>query len=82
MTRGGRGLLRAGRKSLLGEESLDDGLEDWECGDMGLASGEQVCCSGGERPGLRASSPAPAWAVEPTRLSSQSPRPGVTSHGQ
>lgn len=43
---GGLELLRAGRKSLLGEESLDDGLDDWECGDMGLASGEQVWCSG------------------------------------
>ena len=43
---GGRELLRAGRKSLLGEESLDDGLDDWECGDIGLASGEQEWCSG------------------------------------
>lgn len=39
-------LPRAGMKSLLGEESLDDGLDDWECGDMGLANGEPVWCSG------------------------------------
>lgn len=45
---GGLKLLRAGKKSLLGEESLDDGLDDWECGDMGLASGEQLWCSGKE----------------------------------
>lgn len=45
---GGLKLPRAGKKSLLGEESLEDGLDDWECGDMGLANGEQVWCSRGE----------------------------------
>lgn len=45
---GGFALLRTRRKSLLGDESLDEGLEDWECGDMGLASGEQLWCSGEE----------------------------------
>lgn len=46
---GGLKLPRAGKKSLLGEESLDDGLDDWECGDMGLANGEQAWCSEGMR---------------------------------
>lgn len=45
MMMGGLKLPRAGKKSLLGEESLDEGLDDWECGDMGLASGEQAWCS-------------------------------------
>lgn len=43
---GGLKLPRAGKKSLLGEESLDDGLDDWECGDIGLANGEHAWCSG------------------------------------
>lgn len=46
---GGLKLPRAGKKSLLGEESLEDGLDGWECGDMGLANGEQVWCSEGMR---------------------------------
>lgn len=46
MMMGGLKLPRAGKKSLLGEESLDDGLDDWECGDIGLANGEQAWCSG------------------------------------
>lgn len=33
-------LLTAGDRSRLGEESRDDGLEDNEWGDIGLASGE------------------------------------------
>ena len=33
-------LLTAGDRSRLGEESRDDGLDDSEWGDMGLASGE------------------------------------------
>lgn len=33
-------LAMAGEKSLLGEESREDGLEDSEWGDMGLARGE------------------------------------------
>lgn len=33
-------LLRVGMKFLFGEEFLDDGLDDWECGDMGLVNGE------------------------------------------
>lgn len=48
MMMGGLELLRAGKKSLLGEESLDDGLDDWECGDIGLASGEEVCSGEGK----------------------------------
>lgn len=49
---GERSTLTAGQKSLLGEESRDDGLEEKEWGDMGLASGEKPpCCStgGGQR---------------------------------
>lgn len=30
----------AGKKSRLGEESREDGFEDNECGDIGLAKGE------------------------------------------
>lgn len=33
-------LFTAGDRSRLGEESRDDGLDDREWGDMGLASGE------------------------------------------
>ena len=33
-------LTTAGERSLLGEESLDEGLEEREWGDMGLANGE------------------------------------------
>lgn len=33
-------LLTAGERSLLGDESLEDGLDDSEWGDMGLANGE------------------------------------------
>lgn len=32
--------VTAGDRSRLGEESLEDGLDDSEWGDMGLASGE------------------------------------------
>lgn len=47
---GERRTLTAGQKSLLGEESRDDGLEENEWGDMGLASGEKPpCCSTGGR---------------------------------
>lgn len=66
---GGLELLRAGRKSLLGEESLDDGLDDWECGDMGLANGEQVC-SGEGKTGLSRSED-PGLAMLPAQ-----PHPG------
>lgn len=38
--------MTAGQKSLLGDESRDEGLEEKECGDIGLASGEKPpCCS-------------------------------------
>lgn len=38
--------LTAGKKSLLGEESRDEGLDEKEWGDMGLAKGEKPpCCS-------------------------------------
>lgn len=48
MVMGERSTLTAGQKSLLGEESRDEGLEEKECGDMGLASGEKPpCCSTG-----------------------------------
>ncbi len=40
ITMAGLTLLTAGDRSLLGEESLDDGLDDSECGDIGLANGE------------------------------------------
>ena len=33
-------LATAGDRSLLGEESLDEGLDEKEWGDMGLANGE------------------------------------------
>lgn len=33
-------LVKAGDRSRLGEESRDDGLDDSEWGDIGLASGE------------------------------------------
>lgn len=51
MVMGERSTLTAGQKSLLGDESRDEGLEEKECGDMGLASGEKPpCCStGGKR---------------------------------
>lgn len=50
MVIGERSTLTAGQKSLLGDESRDDGLEENECGDMGLASGEKPpCCSTGGR---------------------------------
>lgn len=46
MVMGERSTLTAGKKSLLGEESRDEGLEEKERGDMGLASGEKPpCCS-------------------------------------
>lgn len=46
MVIGERSTLTAGKKSLLGEESRDEGLEENEWGDMGLASGEKLpCCS-------------------------------------
>lgn len=45
---GERSTLTAGKKSLLGEESRDEGFEVKEWGDMGLASGEKPpCCSTG-----------------------------------
>lgn len=48
MVIGERRTLTAGKKSLLGDESRDDGLEEKEWGDMGLASGEKPpCCSTG-----------------------------------
>lgn len=38
--------MTAGQKSLLGDESREEGLEEKECGDIGLASGEKPpCCS-------------------------------------
>lgn len=47
---GERSTLTIGQKSLLGEESRDDGLEEKERGDMGLAKGEKPpCCSTGVR---------------------------------
>lgn len=39
---GGFRLLTAGEKSRLGEESREDGLDDKERGDIGLAKGEPV----------------------------------------
>lgn len=48
MVMGERSTLTAGQKSRLGDESRDEGLEEKECGDMGLASGEKPpCCSTG-----------------------------------
>lgn len=50
MVMGDRSTLTAGQKSRLGDESRDEGLEEKECGDMGLASGEKPpCCSTGCR---------------------------------
>lgn len=50
MVMGERSTLTAGQKSLLGEESRDEGLEEKEWGDMGLARGEKPpCCSTGSR---------------------------------
>lgn len=50
MVMGERSTLTTGQKSLLGEESRDEGLEEKEWGDMGLASGEKPpCCSTGEK---------------------------------
>ena len=40
MTMGALALAMAGDRSLLGEESREDGLDDSEWGDMGLARGE------------------------------------------
>lgn len=40
MTMAGLILLIAGDRSRLGEESRDDGLDDREWGDIGLAKGE------------------------------------------
>lgn len=40
ITMGGLTLFTAGERSRLGEESLDDGLDDSEWGDIGLANGE------------------------------------------
>lgn len=40
MMMAGLALLMAGDKSRLGEESRDDGLDDSEWGDIGLANGE------------------------------------------
>lgn len=40
-------LLTAGDRSRLGDESLEDGLDDRECGDMGLANGEAPWWSAG-----------------------------------
>lgn len=40
MTMAGLALLTAGDRSRLGEESREDGLDDSECGDIGLANGE------------------------------------------
>lgn len=40
MTMAGLTLLTAGERSRLGEESRDDGLDDSEWGDIGLANGE------------------------------------------
>lgn len=39
---GGFRFAIAGEKSRLGEESLEDGLEEREWGDIGLANGEHV----------------------------------------
>lgn len=48
MVMGERSTLTAGQKSRLGDESRDEGLDEKECGDMGLASGEKPpCCSTG-----------------------------------
>lgn len=41
--------LTMGEKSLLGEESREEGLDERERGDMGLARGEAPCCSTEER---------------------------------
>lgn len=50
MVMGERGTLTAGLKSRLGDESRDEGLEEKECGDIGLARGEKPpCCSTGGR---------------------------------
>lgn len=40
ITMAGLTLLTAGDRSRLGEESRDDGLDDSEWGDIGLANGE------------------------------------------
>lgn len=45
---GERSTLTVGKKSRLGEESRDEGLDEKEWGDMGLANGEKPpCCSTG-----------------------------------
>lgn len=48
MMMGGLGFMTAGEKSRLGEESLEDGLDEREWGDIGLANGEHVWCSIGQ----------------------------------
>lgn len=54
MVMGERSTLTAGKKSLLGEESRDDGLDEKEWGDIGLARGEKPpCCSTGGRQRLK-----------------------------
>ena len=45
MTTGERSPLSAGEKSRDGDESRDDGLDERERGDMGLANGDPQCCS-------------------------------------
>lgn len=40
MVMAGLTLITAGDKSRLGEESREEGLDDCECGDIGLANGE------------------------------------------
>lgn len=56
MVMGERGTLTAGQKSRLGDESRDDGLEEKECGDIGLARGEKPpCCSTGCRQAVKSS---------------------------
>lgn len=56
MVMGERSTLTAGQKSRLGDESRDEGLEEKECGDIGLASGEKPpCCSTGRRQTVKCS---------------------------
>lgn len=52
MVMGERSALTDGQKSLLGDESRDEWLEEKAWGDMGLANGEKPpCCSTGEEGG-------------------------------
>lgn len=54
MVMGERRVLTDGEQSLLGDESRDEGLDDIERGDMGLAKGDVPCCStAGKRKGLK-----------------------------